>query len=499
MQITSSSKHIVQKAVALLLILAALYLLGFIVFTNLGELRILDYDEARHGINAYEMIRNDDYIVQTNQGEADYWNLKPPLSFWAITLSYRLFGYNSFALRFHSALAVLLTGIAIAAWFFKRKAYAPAFIAILAILASSSINGDHFARTGDADALYQLFFTLAMLFMLSSTKKFEWLYGSALCFGLAFLCKATHAFLIPAICFFHLLLSGQIKELKPKRILLLLLAGLCLIVPWAIARYMSDGMAFFEGMISTDVAERIGTSAHEIYLDKPTIVYYYHMVLKTPIIMICTISSAIMLLTLLLAKVKIANRRISELIGCVLWAVLPVILYSIANVRFVWYINSVHLALPVLTGLLLLTLIETNTLKRWAALYSVILMVLLGIHTYQNAMTSVNSTFDHSLQSFLRSLYIRDYDADTHVFIDYGTGDERNDEYAGNWMPADILTSYFYGDVVCVNGGMEAFDESDEFAMMIMVRSGNEDIIDETAGYYTLRDENYYYIALSNY
>ena len=75
---------------------------------------ILDYDESRHGINAYEMIRNQDYVVSTYQGEPDYWNLKPPLSFWLIAVGYRMFGYNALGLRFFSALASLLVSAALA-------------------------------------------------------------------------------------------------------------------------------------------------------------------------------------------------------------------------------------------------------------------------------------------------------------------------------------------------------------------------------------------------
>ena len=40
------------------------------------------------------MLQSGDYIVHTYHGEADYYNCKPPLGLWIITLGYRLFGYN---------------------------------------------------------------------------------------------------------------------------------------------------------------------------------------------------------------------------------------------------------------------------------------------------------------------------------------------------------------------------------------------------------------------
>ena len=50
---------------------------GFLLFTNLGEATISDCDEARHGVNAYEMMQSGDYVVTTYRGHTDYWNLKP--------------------------------------------------------------------------------------------------------------------------------------------------------------------------------------------------------------------------------------------------------------------------------------------------------------------------------------------------------------------------------------------------------------------------------------
>jgi 4-amino-4-deoxy-L-arabinose transferase-like glycosyltransferase len=54
------------------------------------------------------MLQNGQYSFTTYQNTPDLWNLKPPLGAWAITLSYRIFGVNLFALRFFSAFLSLL-------------------------------------------------------------------------------------------------------------------------------------------------------------------------------------------------------------------------------------------------------------------------------------------------------------------------------------------------------------------------------------------------------
>lgn len=89
--------------------LIILILAGFNLFFNLGAYPVNDWDEARHGVSAFEMIHNHNYINVTFGGKTEYWNLKPPLGIWLIALSYKVFGTNVFALRFPSAFAALLT------------------------------------------------------------------------------------------------------------------------------------------------------------------------------------------------------------------------------------------------------------------------------------------------------------------------------------------------------------------------------------------------------
>ena len=88
--------------------------LAFFCFRCLDVQYVDSWDEARHGVNAYEMIQNGDYIRHTYNYQTDDWNLKPSVSYWGIVLGFRLFGYSVLGLRFVSALAYLAAGIACA-------------------------------------------------------------------------------------------------------------------------------------------------------------------------------------------------------------------------------------------------------------------------------------------------------------------------------------------------------------------------------------------------
>ena len=476
----------------LLLAIALLSLIGYLVFGLLGDMYIADYDEARHGVNAYEMIRNEDYLVHTYQGQTDTWNLKPPLSFWLIALSYRLFGYNAFALRFFSALAMLLASGALAFWAYRRTGAWAGIFVLLAIAANGTLYGLHFARYGDADAQYQLFFTLAMLCLLVSDTDFRWLYGSALCFGLAFLEKGAHAFTIPAVCFVTLLCTRRLRELSVRRVLLLLLAGLVFIVPWAVARYQRDGLLFFQSMIATDVVHRAGSTSDDTGIGTAAVLYYLRVLWTSPVMVVCLALSAASAIVLLATKTRLTVGQQKAVIGCLVWFVLPVALYSIANAKYRWYIYSCLFALPALTSALLAAALKVRGWQKPLMATVGVAVVCLGLFTAQNVVAIASTTFHHMVQDFLRQNLERDIDGGRHAYIQY------NESQRTQWMPADMLTALMYGDVVCMDGGMDAFLQDEDSAILFMCKEANGEEIYQVLEIEPVRNENYYMIAFDN-
>jgi len=79
-------------------------LIAFLSFYKLDVKYVDPWDEARHGVNAYEMANGGSLIQSTYMRQADYYNLKPPLSMYGIMLGMAIFGNTVFALRFYAAL-----------------------------------------------------------------------------------------------------------------------------------------------------------------------------------------------------------------------------------------------------------------------------------------------------------------------------------------------------------------------------------------------------------
>jgi len=72
----------------------------------------------------------------------------------------------------------------------------------------------------------------------------------------------------------------------------------------------------------------------------------------------------------------------------------------------------------------------------------------------------------------------RDMDEGAHMYIQY------NAEVAEvwdvtEWMQADRLTALLYGDGICMDGGVEAFLEDEEYSILVIGQSGNQELINE--------------------
>src|SRR5437763_6102908 len=132
---------------------------GCLLFHIVGtwNLPLIDRDEPRFAEASREMIERADYIVPyfNNQLRLD----KPPLTYWAQTLSYRVFGQNDFAARFPSAVAATLIALSLFAWGSQFSGEKLGWWA--AIIFTLSLQSFVHAKAAVADMWLVLFMTLA--------------------------------------------------------------------------------------------------------------------------------------------------------------------------------------------------------------------------------------------------------------------------------------------------------------------------------------------------
>jgi 4-amino-4-deoxy-L-arabinose transferase-like glycosyltransferase len=137
----------------------ALLFAGCVLFHIAGiwSLPLIDRDEPRFAEASREMIERGDYIVPyfNNQLRLD----KPPLTYWAQTVSYRVFGESDFAARFPSAIAAALTALVIFVWGMRLGGEKLGWWA--AIIFTLSLQTFVHAKAAVADMWLVLFVTLA--------------------------------------------------------------------------------------------------------------------------------------------------------------------------------------------------------------------------------------------------------------------------------------------------------------------------------------------------
>jgi 4-amino-4-deoxy-L-arabinose transferase-like glycosyltransferase len=96
---------------------ASLLLFGACLLFHLAGtwiIPLIDRDEPRFAEATREMMERNDYVVP--YFNAGYRFDKPPLTYWAQALSYRIFGASDFAARFPSAVAAALVAVVLFHW-----------------------------------------------------------------------------------------------------------------------------------------------------------------------------------------------------------------------------------------------------------------------------------------------------------------------------------------------------------------------------------------------
>jgi len=227
-------------------------------FAGLGDGSVYDWDEARQGVNAYEMLRSGNYLVNTYDSQTDYWNVKPPLSMWANVAAYKLFGCNPMGLRFFSALSLPLSAAA-SMLFLWRRVGTPAALCAGFLFAATGTRFYHLFRTGDPDALFFLWCLLGCVFLyLAFQGDARWLVGAGLCTALGFLTKSMHVAAPAAVIALSLLLGRGARRFSARQLLLyLLLPAAAPVLLWAVLRFGQDGLEFFRQMLLLDVLNRV--------------------------------------------------------------------------------------------------------------------------------------------------------------------------------------------------------------------------------------------------
>jgi 4-amino-4-deoxy-L-arabinose transferase-like glycosyltransferase len=231
-------------------------LAGFLLFTGLGSHSVHNADEARYWIVIDEMMEAGRYDDFTLRGEP-YFN-KGPLRIGMSHLLALGFGQNPWTLRIPSAL-MGLAGLAIVLALGRRHyGLAASRWAGLVFLTSTQFLYIHGARSGEMDSTLIAFWWGALLAAMLARERPAALWWCGVLVGLAGLVKHV-AYVAPvgATVLLWLLMSGDVRAIGWRRILLAGLLAAAIALPWHLVQIARHGMEFVNGYLGREVVERV--------------------------------------------------------------------------------------------------------------------------------------------------------------------------------------------------------------------------------------------------
>ena len=502
-------------------IMVSLFVL-FLLFWHLGAPSVNATDEAYHGVNAYEMLKSGNWLVNTYQNEVDYFNSKPPLNLWLIILSYKIFGVSQFALRFPAALAGGGIYFVLSAYLWKRKSARTAILFGLAFMTNVLPLTYHGFRSGDMDGMFALFFTIAMLALAEIKRHPNAVIAYGFVVGLAFLTKSVHAGTIVVIGIMYLPVIR--KKLSVKKIMLAGLAAVLPVMAWAIPRYLYDGMMFFSHGIAGEMSDKItvgqvGDITYPIRL----------MMLQKnwQLLVICLVIAVLFWAetkriryienTKCTANGKPDQRlqgsagRFLDRYYLLLCATLvPMLLYVAVQAHSEWYYYPCYLGGNVAAALMaeyVLKHLKVITLRRIYSLGYAAACVVVGVHV-------------------AREIYVSDISGDPNVLLRNCIQAEKTDwgeTYSGctayienvensyknqdEWQCNDVFLAETIMDWSCENGGVAAFlEEADNASVSadhpcVLIISGSlwDQYSSVLTGHVILQDNEYLILSSEMY
>lgn len=512
--------------------------LAFLCFYKLDVKYVDPWDEARHGVNAYEMLKQGSLVKSTYLYQTDYYNLKPPLSMWSIMLSMVLFGKSVWTLRLASVICYLCLALCVVCFARKRYGRLPALFSLALLCANTTPFIAHMVRAGDADSLYVLLFSLAMICMLQIRDDHRKLYLCGFLFALAFLTKSFHAGLIAVIGGLYLLLTGLFKKVRLKEYVFFILSFGAPIGLWVIARLCTDGTAFLKEMWLTDV---LGRSQSGFGSNEAGFSYYFSYYLgnmsgKVPVyrVVLCLLLVSCLILAVMSFVQKQRTKHGADgngtksvkddMIGFSLWILIPALAFSVVRTKLLWYEYPAITALLIAAGIAAGLVCEKKPLPVGIRVaLGAVLLVTAGYYSHDLLQTFEQYGKDGYMTNDFQLLIEETANGAQKYGTEIEESAKKADEPGANkeiektgkqgvtvyayralttedpekpvdtqWAQQDVYVAEAYGDYICENDGWDHMfedmkDGSEEdcrilFTTQELLEQYRESLADETGG-----------------
>jgi 4-amino-4-deoxy-L-arabinose transferase-like glycosyltransferase len=309
---------------------------------RVGNEMVQVWDESLFAISASEMLASGDWIGTTFLGALDYYNSKPPLHVWLVTLSFWALGPGLVSLRLPAMISAWLTVALLIWWGTRAFGWSRALLAGLVLATCYGFLYVHSGRSGNSDALFTLLVTSTVATLWASREhpwRRAWL---GVIVGLVFMVKGM-GIVMPLVIISGVEL-GTRRDARTRWLPLAVAACLfaAIVVPWAVARWQVDGWRFFAALFVQDFVARASTAleGHEgrpyyylYFLQK----HHYDWLLAAAVALACLPARW----TRLRALVWPAGDR-ADAVLVTSWFAGTFVLPSVVATKLGWYLNSFY-------------------------------------------------------------------------------------------------------------------------------------------------------------
>lgn len=321
----------------------------------------MDPDEPVYAETAREMIQYQDYISPRIYG--NFWYDKPPMYYWLVAGSFKIFGGGEFAARFPSAL-LGICGVAML-YLAGRKLFSDRAALIAALVLATSIEYFYLAKAAVTDITLTFFLAGSLLAFL--LKRFHLFY---LCAALAVVTKGPIGVVFPAgIVFLYLLLTKNLAQLKHMKLFSGCLIFMLVALPWYLAMYYYHGTAFTETFLGFHNITRFTTPEHSAGK-----LWYYYI----PVLILGFFPWSAFMVQAVYQAVRSSHQPLMFLI---IWTVVVLAFFTVSQTKLVSYILPMYPPLALLVGWYIDRIWSQGDSKAWkisAVLLTVLIMLLEG-------------------------------------------------------------------------------------------------------------------------
>ena len=328
-----------------------------IVFFNLGGIPLLDPDEPVYAETPKEMFQFNEFVSPRIFGE--YWYDKPPLYYWLVAASYKIFGISEFAARFPSALLGIACTLVV--YLSGRRLFNERAGLAGALVLATSIEFFYLGKAAVTDMTLLLCLSLSLLSFIEERYYIAYIFA-----GLATLTKGPIGLLFPgAIVFSYILITRKWSLLKTMKIPSGLLVYSVVALPWYILMYKFHGSAFIDTFLGFHNVTRFTSPEHP-----EGVLWYYYI----PVLILGFFPWTAIMLQSMWASVTKSTHDFFPLIFLNIWALVIFVFFTISQTKLVSYILPVFPPLAMIVGWYIDRLWTGRTQSR---IYS--WMIMLGI------------------------------------------------------------------------------------------------------------------------